>query len=126
MAELADRCETSTTSVVRFYKRMGYSHYKDLLMDLTREAMRQEMATSSLPPLSGDIGRNDSLEDIVAKVAINETLSISDTARALDTKALGQAVRLLTDPAGSTPSVWAPVRSSASTCNKNFRASAER
>lgn len=96
VAELADRCETSTTSVVRFYKRMGYSHYKDLLMDLTREAMRQEMATSSLPPLSGDIGRNDSLENIVAKVAINETLSISDTARALDTKSLGQAVRLLT------------------------------
>ena len=96
VAELADRCETSTTSVVRFYKRMGYSHYKDLLMDLTREAMRQEMATSSLPPVSGDIGRDDSLDDIVAKVAINETLSIKDTARALDTKALGQAVQLIT------------------------------
>ncbi|MDQ0755050.1 MurR/RpiR family transcriptional regulator [Arthrobacter sp. B3I4] len=96
VAELADRCETSTTSVVRFYKRMGYSHYKDLLMDLTREAMRQEMTTSSLPPVSGDIGRNDSLDVIVAKVAINETLSISDTARSLDTEALGQAVTLIT------------------------------
>lgn len=95
VAELAELCKTSTTSVVRFYKRMGYSHYKDLLMDLTREAMRQELATSSLPPASGDIGRNDSLDDIVAKVAINETLSIADTARALDTKALGEAVGLL-------------------------------
>jgi DNA-binding MurR/RpiR family transcriptional regulator len=95
VAELAERCQTSTTSVVRFYKRMGYSHYKDLLVDLTREAMRQELTTSSLPPVSGDIGRNDSLDDIVAKVAVNETLSIADTARALDTKALGRAVDLL-------------------------------
>lgn len=95
VAELAGRCKTSTTTVVRFYKRMGYSHYKDLLMDLTREAMRQELTTSTLPPVSGDIGRNDSLDDIVAKVAINETLSIADTARALDTTALGTAVDLL-------------------------------
>lgn len=95
VAELAALCKTSTTTVVRFYKRMGYSHYKDLLMDLTREAMRQELVTSSLPPVSGDIGRNDSLGDIVAKVAINETLSIADTARALDTTSLGEAVGLL-------------------------------
>lgn len=95
VADLAELCKTSTTSVVRFYKRMGYSHYKDLLMDITRESMRQELAISSLPPVSGDIGRTDSLEDIVAKVATNETLSIADTARTLDTKALGEAVSLL-------------------------------
>lgn len=95
VADLAELCKTSTTSVVRFYKRMGYSHYKDLLMDIARESMRQELATASLPPVSGDIGRTDSLEDIVAKVATNETLSIADTARTLDTKALGEAVVLL-------------------------------
>ena len=95
VADLAELCKTSTTSVVRFYKRMGYSHYKDLQMDITRESMRQELAISSLPPVSGDIGRTDSLEDIVAKVATNETLSIADTARTLDTKALGEAVSLL-------------------------------
>ncbi|MFT4468505.1 MurR/RpiR family transcriptional regulator [Arthrobacter sulfonylureivorans] len=95
VADLAELCKTSTTSVVRFYKRMGYAHYKDLLMDLAREVMRQEIVTSSLPPVSGDIGRDDSLDDIVAKVATNETLSIADTARALDTKALGEAVGLL-------------------------------
>lgn len=95
VADLAELCKTSTTSVVRFYKRMGYSHYKDLLMDIARESMRQELATASLPQVSGDIGRTDSLEDIVAKVAANETLSIADTARTLDTKALGEAVVLL-------------------------------
>ncbi|TDD26254.1 MurR/RpiR family transcriptional regulator [Nonomuraea diastatica] len=95
IAELAARCETSTTSVVRFYQRMGYAHYKDFRIDLTRAVAREELATSSLPEVSGDIDRHDSLEGIVSKVAMNETLSIADTARALDMGALGEAVALL-------------------------------
>ncbi|MEO3888844.1 MurR/RpiR family transcriptional regulator [Nonomuraea sp. B5E05] len=95
IAELAARCETSTTSVVRFYQRMGYAHYKDFRIDLTRAVAREELATSSLPEVSGDIDRHDSLEGIVSKVAMNETLSIADTARALDIEALGEAVALL-------------------------------
>ncbi|MGP3934017.1 MULTISPECIES: MurR/RpiR family transcriptional regulator [unclassified Nonomuraea] len=95
IAELAARCETSTTSVVRFYQRMGYAHYKDFRIDLTRAVAREELATSSLPEVSGDIDRHDSLEGIVSKVAMNETLSIADTARALDMEALGEAVALL-------------------------------
>ncbi|MFC7099138.1 MurR/RpiR family transcriptional regulator [Nonomuraea rubra] len=45
--------------------------------------------------MSGDIDRNDSLEGIVSKVAMNETLSIADTARMLDMEALGEAVARL-------------------------------
>ncbi|NBE93495.1 MurR/RpiR family transcriptional regulator [Nonomuraea sp. KC401] len=95
IAELAARCETSTTSVVRFYQRMGYAHYKDFRFDLTRAVAREELTTSSLPEVSGDIDRHDSLEGIVSKVAMNETLSIADTARAMDMEALGDAVTLL-------------------------------
>ncbi|MFI7113796.1 MurR/RpiR family transcriptional regulator [Nonomuraea sp. NPDC050227] len=95
IAELAARCATSTTSVVRFYQRMGYAHFKDFRIDLTRAAAREELTTSSLPEVSGDIDRHDSLEGIVSKVATNETLSIADTARSLDMGALGRAVALL-------------------------------
>ncbi|MEU8318842.1 MurR/RpiR family transcriptional regulator [Nonomuraea sp. NPDC048881] len=95
IAELAARCATSTTSVVRFYQRMGYAHFKDFRIDLTRAAAREELTTSSLPEVSGDIDRHDSLEGIVSKVATNETLSIADTARSLDMRALGRAVALL-------------------------------
>ncbi|MEU1392006.1 MULTISPECIES: MurR/RpiR family transcriptional regulator [unclassified Nonomuraea] len=95
IAELAARCATSTTSVVRFYQRMGYAHFKDFRIDLTRAAAREELTTSSLPEVSGDIDRHDSLEGIVSKVATNETLSIADTARSLDMQALGRAVSLL-------------------------------
>ncbi|MFC7099139.1 MurR/RpiR family transcriptional regulator [Nonomuraea rubra] len=41
IAELAARCETSTTSVVRFYQRMGYAHYKHFRIDLTRAVARR-------------------------------------------------------------------------------------
>jgi DNA-binding MurR/RpiR family transcriptional regulator len=95
IAELAARCGTSTTSVVRFYKRIGYEHYKDLRIDLTRETTRENMQNTNFSSVSGDINREDSLDDIVAKVALNETLSIADTAKVLDTVALGRAVDLL-------------------------------
>ncbi|GAB2956616.1 MurR/RpiR family transcriptional regulator [Nonomuraea fastidiosa] len=95
IAELAARCQTSTTSVVRFYRRMGYAHYRDFRIDLTRAVAREELATASLSEVSGDIDRNDSLAGIVTKVAMNETLSIADTARFLDMDALGRAVELL-------------------------------
>lgn len=95
IADLASQCGTSTTSVVRFYKRIGYSRYQDLRMDLTREAMREKLENSALSPLSGDVDRDDSLNDIVAKVALNETFSIADTAKMLDTAELARAVELV-------------------------------
>ncbi|MEV0627451.1 MurR/RpiR family transcriptional regulator [Nonomuraea wenchangensis] len=95
IADLAARCATSTTSVVRFYRRMGYAHYKDFTIDLTRALAREELAISGLAEAPGDIDRNDSLAGIVSKVATNETLSIADTARSLDLDALARAVEVV-------------------------------
>lgn len=95
IAEMARSCGTSTTSVVRFYQRIGYAHYKDLRMDLTRETMREKLQTQNLPTVSGDINRDDTVDDIISKVALNETLSIADTANILDREALATAVELV-------------------------------
>lgn len=95
IAELAARGDTSTTSVVRFYKHIGYRHYKDVRLDLTKEATRENVQNSDLLTVSGDIDRDDSLADIVSKVALNETLSIADTATVLDIDALRDAVALV-------------------------------
>ncbi|ADD43170.1 MurR/RpiR family transcriptional regulator [Stackebrandtia nassauensis] len=92
VAELAAACDTSTTTVVRFYQRIGYGRYKDLRLDLTREATREQLETANLPAASGDIDRDDTIDDIIAKVAANETLSIADTAEILDRDALARAV----------------------------------
>ncbi|WP_136706167.1 MurR/RpiR family transcriptional regulator [Agromyces sp. H66] len=97
IAELAARCGTSTTSVVRFCKRIGYEHLKDLRMDMLREVARETFETAGLPEVSGDIDRDDRLEDIVAKVSTAETLSIADTAKSLDIDALEAAVDAVGD-----------------------------
>ncbi len=92
IAELAARSDTSTASVVRFSRRLGYQHYRELRLDVTREATRETLENAGMPAASGDIDRDDSLADIVAKVSLAETLSISDTVSALDVGALAAAV----------------------------------
>lgn len=95
VAELAARAATSTTSVVRFARALGYGRFKDLGLDLTREAAREHAQYADQFAVSGDINRDDTLSDVVAKVARSETLSIGDTAAAFDIEALGRAVALI-------------------------------
>lgn len=92
MHRLAAEGDTSTTTVVRFYRRLGYQRHQDLRLDLTREVARETFAHAGDAEASGDIDRDDSLAEIVAKVARKEALSISDTAEALDVDALARAV----------------------------------
>lgn len=92
LAELASCCDTSTTSVVRCYTRIGYRRYKDVRLDLISEATREDVQNADLSTVSGDIDRDDSLGDIVSKVVRNESLSIADTASALDLEELRRAV----------------------------------
>ncbi len=97
VAELAALCATSTTTVVRFCRRMGYERYQDLRLDVTREITRERVETAIAPQVMGDIDRDDTMEDIVAKVSHAETLSIADTATALDLDALARAVAAVCD-----------------------------
>lgn len=91
VAELAARGNTSTTTVIRFCKRMGYRRLKDLTIDILNEVARESYETASLPEVSGDIDRDDSLEHVVAKVSLAETLSIADTAKAMPIAELARA-----------------------------------
>ncbi len=54
VAELAHRCDTSTTSVVRFCKRLGYEHVRELRNHVLREVERETFDTAALPAVSGD------------------------------------------------------------------------
>jgi DNA-binding MurR/RpiR family transcriptional regulator len=96
IAELAQRCETSTTSVVRFCKRLGYDHVRDLRAHVLRDVAQEKFDSAGLPEVSGDIDRDDTLADIVAKVSLAETLSLADTAKVLDTDALQATVTAIT------------------------------
>lgn len=92
VAEIAEEASTSTTTVVRFTRKIGYDRFKDFRNDLTEENLRERLALAGTNVQTPDIVAGDSLDDIVAKVAANESLSIADTAQALDTAALTRAV----------------------------------
>ncbi|KUM42021.1 MurR/RpiR family transcriptional regulator [Arthrobacter sp. EpRS71] len=93
IGDLAEECGTSTTSVVRFYKKVGYGSYSDLRLDLARETARESVAHGVPAEVYEDINTADSLQDIVSKIAFNETMSIADTAQVLDVDQLARAVR---------------------------------
>lgn len=95
IADLAEQGGTSTTSVVRFYKKVGYGGYSDLRLDLARETARESLANSVPAGVYEDINTSDSLRDIVSKIAFNETMSIADTAQVLDVDHLDQAVKAI-------------------------------
>lgn len=92
IGDLAEECGTSTTSVVRFYKKVGYGGYSDLRLDLARETARESVAHGVPAEVYEDINTADSLQDIVSKIAFNETMSIADTAQVLDVDQLAKAV----------------------------------
>jgi DNA-binding MurR/RpiR family transcriptional regulator len=99
IAQLADLSETSTTSVIRLCKRLGYKGFKDLRLDVLREVTRESYETAGMAAVPSDIDRSDSLEDVIAKVSLAETLSISDTAKVLDTAALRRAADAISSAA---------------------------
>ena len=96
ISEIATRAATSTTSVVRFYRDIGYSRFKDLRHDLTQVSVHERLSVGEFPAEVSDIARGDTLKQVVAKVARDEILSIGDTAELLDTVVLEQAVRAIT------------------------------
>ncbi|WP_347041829.1 MurR/RpiR family transcriptional regulator [Brachybacterium nesterenkovii] len=91
-AQIAERVSTSTTTVIRFTHRLGYQRLRDLRHDLTEQAVREDLAAVGARPVASDIAAGDGLGAVVAKVATDESLSISDTAEVLSLDELERAV----------------------------------
>lgn len=96
IGEIAEQSETSTTTVVRFTRRMGYEKYRDLRQDLTEQNLRERLAADESSVPTSDISPDDSLTDVVAKIAATEARSIADTAEILDIDNLQAAVDAIT------------------------------
>ncbi|WP_159617916.1 MurR/RpiR family transcriptional regulator [Arthrobacter zhaoguopingii] len=92
IGNLADVCVTSTASVVRFYRKVGYARYQDFRLDLAREATRERTVNDVPDGVYEDISKTDTLHDVVAKIAAAEAMSIADTAELLNVDRLSQAV----------------------------------
>ncbi len=119
IGDLAEECGTSTTSVVRFYKKVGYGGYSDLRLDLARETARESVAHGVPAEVYEDINTADSLQDIVSKIAFNETMSIADTARCWMSNSWLEPLTWWPAPGRSTSSAWEREDWWVRTCSKS-------
>ena len=91
IVELAKRCRTSTTTVIRLCKALDYKGYKELCI-----ALSTDLATGGGERLRyEDIHPGDDLETIVRHVAAHNSGTIADTVSVLDMENLAQAVDAL-------------------------------
>ncbi len=88
---LAERCETSAATVLRFCRAVGFSSYPALRLELARETGREENGPVAPSP-TGDISATDTLPQIVAKIAWSDARAIEDTAALLDLDSLSRAI----------------------------------
>lgn len=90
---LAERTGTSEATVVRTSRLLGYPGYRDLRLALA--ALAAQQAAGGAPAVTADIAVDDSLVDVVAKLAQEEQQCLADTAAALDVTQLEAAVTAL-------------------------------
>ena len=97
ITDCADRAETSTATVVRLFQRLGYPRFKGFVVDLALDLHRASLTDTTA--VTGDIARDDTIGEVIAKVHADEMASMADTAHTLDVAQVGRAVELL---AGAT------------------------
>jgi DNA-binding MurR/RpiR family transcriptional regulator len=90
ITEIAGLAETSETTVIRFCRSLGVGSYPKLRIALATAAGRAGAEpTQRLLP---DIGTDDDLATVVAKVGAADGRAIADTVANLDVVALGRVV----------------------------------
>ncbi|WEO96737.1 MurR/RpiR family transcriptional regulator [Streptomyces sp. FXJ1.172] len=90
---LAELTGTSEATVVRTARLLGYPGYRDLRLALAGLAAQQQSGRA--PAITTDIAVDDSIADVVTKLAYEEQQTLADTAAGLDTVQLGAAVTAL-------------------------------
>jgi DNA-binding MurR/RpiR family transcriptional regulator len=98
ITELARAAGTSETTVIRFCKALGLAGYPDLRLRLAAESARESVRDGDRGRVVGtDIGPDDSMEQIVEKIAFADSKAVEETARQLDTALLEQVADLMSN-----------------------------
>ncbi|WP_218566160.1 MurR/RpiR family transcriptional regulator [Vallicoccus soli] len=91
ISELAQAAATSETTVIRFCKALGLPGYPQLRLTLAAESGGGGAAQE----VGAEIGPDDDLRDVVAKVAWADARAVEETAQQLDVPALERVVDAL-------------------------------
>jgi DNA-binding MurR/RpiR family transcriptional regulator len=84
VAELAARTSTSTATVARFSRRIGFDGYKGFCLALARAAADEDGRRLEFGLIDGDLDPRDTIEDISRKLAFQEARAVEETASTLD------------------------------------------
>lgn len=90
--ELAEECQTSIASVVRFCRAVGFSGYASLRMGLAAELGKESAQFSARGAFGSEISDVDTLQEAVSKLAALELLAIEETVARLDFDVLEAAI----------------------------------
>jgi DNA-binding MurR/RpiR family transcriptional regulator len=90
ITELAQTCETSETTVIRFCRAIGFTGYPELRLTRATESGRAQ--SGGRREVGSDIRPDDPLEVIVEKVTFADARAVEETAAQLDTAVLKRVV----------------------------------
>jgi DNA-binding MurR/RpiR family transcriptional regulator len=93
--ELARRASTSEATVVRFCKRAGFAGYPELRSAIAIEVGRATAQRRRSWMELTDVGPDDALAEIVAKVGGRDAQAITDTVEQLDIDILGRVIEAM-------------------------------
>jgi len=84
ISQLADFSKTSVASVVRFSKAIGYKGFPEFRRALISEVSRNGLDTQNISELDSGIELEDSIEEVIRKIALADSRAIQTTAERLD------------------------------------------
>lgn len=97
ITELAARCGTSTATVARFCRNVGFDGYKSFCLALARAAAGENGRRREFGVSEGDIDPADSTRDVVRKLAFQEARAVEETAEFLDLVEVDHVVGAIID-----------------------------
>ena len=97
ITELAERASTSEATVVRFCQRAGFAGYPELRSAIAIQVGRSTVQGGRSWKELTDIGLDDALADIVAKVGERDARAITDTVEQLDIDVLARVVDAISE-----------------------------
>lgn len=89
VTELAERCGIGDGTIVRFAQDIGFSGYQELKLTLSRDLV------SPFENVLEDVSPEDSLDDIIRKIANKNLKAITDTTRLIDIDSLNRTIDVM-------------------------------
>jgi DNA-binding MurR/RpiR family transcriptional regulator len=90
ISELAEACRTSGTTVIRFCRAMGFPGYPELRLALAAAA--QVGQARGWEDIGSDIGPQDTIDEVIKKIAHADARAVEETAAQLNAETLGAVV----------------------------------